>query len=81
MSTGPDDGSPTHVHRALDHLTAATIELQQLRRRLGNRHDVGPDEIDAMLGSIEDRLRTMGELLTELRDQTQQYAEHEKPRH
>jgi hypothetical protein len=70
MATSPD-GSPTHIHRALDHLTAATIELQQLRRRLGNGHELSPPEIDKTLGSLEDRLRGMREILTALRDQTQ----------
>jgi regulator of replication initiation timing len=70
MATSPD-GSPTHVHRALDHLTAATIELQQLRRRLGNGHEMSAPEIDKTLSSLEDRLREMREILTTLRDQAQ----------
>ena len=65
--TASHDGSPTPIHRALDSLTAAILELQQLRRRMAG--DLPPDgaEIDQSLESLEERLHELAATLTALR--------------
>ena len=65
--TASPDGSPTPNHRALDSLTAAILELQQLRRRMAG--DLPPDgaETDQSLESLEERLHELAATLTALR--------------
>jgi hypothetical protein len=65
--TAPHDGSPTPIHRALDSLTAAIIELQQLRRRLAGEQPPEGTEIDQSLESLEERLHELAATLTALR--------------
>ena len=61
------DGSPTPLHRALDSLTAAILELQQLRRRMTADHPPDDAEFDQSLGSVEERLHELAATLTALR--------------
>lgn len=68
MTAAHDDGSPTPVHRALDSLTAAIIELQQLQRRMSGEQPPNLEDVEQSLGSLEERLRELGASLTGLRD-------------
>lgn len=65
--TAPHDEAPTPIHRALDSLTAAILELQQLRRRMAGGQPPQDEEIDQALGSLEDRLHELASILTVLR--------------
>ena len=65
--TAPHDGAPTPIHRALDSLTAAILELQQLRRRMAGDQPPEGAEIDQSLESLEERLHELAATLTALR--------------
>ena len=65
--SAPHDGSPTPIHRALDSLTAAILELQQLRRRMAGEQPPEGAEIDQSLQSLEERLHELAATLTALR--------------
>jgi hypothetical protein len=65
------DGSANQIYHALDNLTAAIIELQQLQRRLGGAQPPNMPDIGQSLRSIEEHLRDLSVSLTGLRDQEQ----------
>lgn len=56
-----DDRTPLHV--AIDHLTVALLEVQQLRRQLAES-----DSIAAEYDRLEATLQELGELLVSLRE-------------
>jgi len=65
------EGSPTPVYPAVDSLTAAIIELQQLRRRMAGDQPLHVAEIDQSLDSLEERLHELATTLTGIRDDAQ----------
>jgi hypothetical protein len=65
------DGSPTPVYRAVDSLTAAIIELQQLRRRMNGEQPPSVPEIDHSLDSLEARLHELAATVAGIRDDVQ----------
>ena len=65
------DGSPTPVYRAVDSLTAAIIELQQLRRRMAGEQPPSVPEIDHSLDSLEERLHELAATVAGIRDDVQ----------
>jgi hypothetical protein len=64
-------GSPAPIHHALDKLTAAIIELQQLQRRLSQGEPPSSALVSDSLTVIEERLHDLSGMLTALRDQSQ----------
>jgi hypothetical protein len=68
MTTGSrETAEPTPVHRAIDRLTAALLEVQRLQLRVdGASPDVciSPEDWSHLVGVLQE----VGEQLTELRD-------------
>jgi hypothetical protein len=62
--------SPAPIHQALDRVTVLTIQVQQLRRRLGHAEDVEATSLEQSLEAIEGELRDLSAVLAGIRDQT-----------
>lgn len=65
--------SPAPLHRAIDALTAATLDLQLLGRQLEQGGEIRREHLDAV-AKVDDRLRELSELLGALRTAEQESA-------
>ena len=57
--------TPTSVHQAIDYLTAALLDAQQIRR--STEGSGLPDELDEQLHRLEGTLQRLGSCLLEIR--------------
>jgi hypothetical protein len=62
---------PGPIHRAIDALTVALLDVQGLRRSVAHGHPIAPDELLAHLDSIELQLHDLGTHPTALRPEPQ----------
>lgn len=66
MTTG--EISPTPIHRALDRVTAAKLELQVLRRQLHGSDPLDPETLAAQFVQIDGWLDEIAAVLNDERD-------------
>jgi hypothetical protein len=63
---GPDGDARMSLHQAIDYLTAALLDVQQLRRHVDGA--VEPERIADDLHRLEETLQALGTCLLQLRD-------------
>jgi hypothetical protein len=60
--------APLPVHRVIDGLAAAGMEVQMLMRRTGRNEGVTMDELDEALARIERQLADLSDIAASMRD-------------